>query len=106
MAYVVFVTTKDADEAKKIAQKLVEEKLIACANIIKGIESLFWWEGKVCQENEALMIIKTDKKLFKRVVSRVKSLHSYSVPEVIALPVIEGNKDYLKWITESTKRKD
>ena len=101
MHYVVFVTTKNADQAKRIAQKLVANKLVACVNIVSGIRSLFWWQGKVCHEKETLMIIKTKKSCFKKLVKAVKSLHSYTVPEIIALPIVEGNEDYLKWIDAS-----
>lgn len=103
MNIVVLITTKDSDEADKIAVTLTQEKLIACANIIKGIQSVFWWEGKVNYSDETLMIIKTQNHLFNKIVEKVKSLHSYSVPEVIALPVIDGNPDYLKWINESVR---
>ena len=101
MHYVVFVTTKNAAEAKRIAQKLVEKKLVACVNIVAKIQSLFWWQGKVCNEQEALMILKTRKSCFKNLIKAVKSLHSYTVPEIIALPIVEGNADYLTWIDES-----
>ena len=101
MHYVVFVTTKNAAEAKRIAQKLVEKKLVACVNIVAKIQSLFWWQGKVCNEQESLMIIKTRKSCFQSLVKTVKSLHSYTVPEIIALPIVEGNADYLKWIDAS-----
>ena len=103
MNIVVFVTTKDIEEAKKISRALVEEKLIACANIVSGIQSIFWWEGKVDEANETLLILKTKKSLFKKIVMKVKSLHSYDVPEVIALPIIDGQKDYLTWVNESTQ---
>lgn len=100
---VIFVTTSSIDEARKIGNTLVEEKLIACANIISQVESIFYWQDKVCNEKEALMIIKTQKKLIDKIIKRVKSLHSYTVPEVIALPIIEGSKDYIKWVKEVTK---
>lgn len=102
MYIVIFITAKDKSEAEKIANKLLEEKLIACANILEGVKSLFWWEGKIDQADEALLILKTRKELFTRIVSTVKTLHSYGCPEIIALPIVEGNKDYLQWIKEST----
>ena len=102
--YMVFlVTTKDMEEAGKISQKLVDEKLVACVNIVKEVRSLFWWQGKVDQAQEALMVIKTRKSHFAQIVDAVKSAHSYEVPEIIALPIIDGNQDYLKWIDESVK---
>ena len=103
MNIVILITTKDSDEADKIAVALTQEKLIACANIVKGVQSVFWWEGKVDYSEETLMIIKSEERLFDKIVEKVKSLHSYSVPEVIALPIIGGNPDYLKWINESLR---
>ena len=102
-AVVILVTTPTIDEARKIGNALVEEKLIACANIIPQVESIFYWQDKVCNEKEALMVIKTRKKLIEKIIKRVKALHSYSVPEVIALPIIKGSKDYIKWVKEVTK---
>ena len=103
MNIVIFITTKNTAEAKKISQALVGKRLIACANIVKGIQSFFWWEGKVDKANEVLLVIKTKRSLFKEIVKAVKALHSYSVPEIIALPIIEGNKDYLRWIHASVR---
>ncbi|MBI5180654.1 MAG: divalent-cation tolerance protein CutA [Nitrospirae bacterium] len=102
-AVVILVTTPSIDDARKIGNTLVEEKLIACANIIPQVESIFYWQDKVRNEKEALMIIKTQKKLIDKVIKRVKSLHSYTVPEIIALPIIKGSKDYIKWVKEATK---
>lgn len=101
MNIVVFVTAKDISEAKKISDQLLEKKLIACANLIEGVESVFRWQGKIDQAKETLMILKSKQGLFKKIVKTVKANHSYEVPEVIALPIIDGNPDYLKWIDES-----
>ena len=101
MHIVVFVTAKNVKEANKIADKLVEDKLIACANIVKGVKSIFWWEGTADRADEVLLILKSRKSCFARIVKAVKLLHSYKVPEVIALPIVDGNKDYLDWIEES-----
>ena len=100
---VVFITTKNLSQAKKISRQLIKEKLIACANIVQGVESVFWWQNKVDQSKEVLLIIKTKKDLFSTLVKKVKALHSYAVPEIIALPIVEGNPDYLKWLEESVK---
>ena len=81
----------------------MEERLIACVNIIPQVESIFYWQEKVCNEKEALMIIKTRKSLINDIIKRVKSIHSYSVPEIIALPIISGSEDYLKWVGDVTK---
>lgn len=100
---VIFVTTKDKAQASKIAKALLEAKLIACANIIKGVSSMFWWQGKVDQAQETLLILKTKANLFKKVEAKVKSLHSYEVPEIIALPIVAGSSAYLKWIDGSVR---
>ena len=98
---VVLITAKDYDEAEKIGQELLKEKLIACVNITRGIRSLFWWEEKIDEAEEALMVVKTRKNFFEKIVETVKVIHSYAVPEIIALPIIAGQEDYLKWIDES-----
>ena len=83
---------------------LLNEKLAACVNIVKGVESMFWWEGKIDQASEALLIIKTKKSILRKLIKTVKSVHSYTVPEIIALSILDGNQDYLKWIDESVRR--
>ena len=98
---VVLVTAKDKKEAAKIAKGLLESQLIACANIIDGVQSLFWWQGKIDSSKEVLLVLKTKKILFKRVCAQVKSLHSYQTPEIIALPIVDGSEDYLNWIGSS-----
>jgi periplasmic divalent cation tolerance protein len=98
---IVLVTAKDKKEAEKISRGLLEAKLIACANIIEGVQSLFWWQGKIDSSQEVLLVTKTKKILFKKIIALVKSLHSYQTPEIIALPIVAGSKDYLKWIDEN-----
>lgn len=100
---VIYITTSSVNEAKKIGRALVEEKLAACSNIISPIRSIYRWQGKICDDKEALMILKTKKKLFKQIVATVEELHSYDVPEIIALPIIEGSDKYLSWLKEETK---
>jgi len=102
-AIVVLVTCSSEEEAVKIANSLVEERLAACANIISPVRSIYRWEGKVWDEREWMLIMKTQKKKFKDLEKKVKSLHSYSVPEIIALPIVEGSVPYLKWLQEMTK---
>ena len=97
---VVLVTSPSEEEAERLASGLVEEKLAACVNIVP-ISSLFRWEGKLSKENESLLIIKTRYSLFHNLEKRVKELHSYQVPEIIALPVVAGSKDYLDWVAEN-----
>lgn len=103
MHLVVFVSAGSKEEAEKIASGLLKEKLAACVNIVKSVDSHFWWQGKLDKAGESLLIIKTRKSLFARLAKKVKSLHSYEVPEIIALPIIAGHKPYLDWINESTR---
>ena len=103
MHIVVLVTAKDAKEARKIANGLLQDKLVACANIVAGVRSIFWWQGKIDSSKEALLVLKTKKTLFKKVAAKVKVLHSYQVPEIIALPIAAGSSDYLKWINTSVR---
>ncbi|MCR4337705.1 MAG: divalent-cation tolerance protein CutA [Candidatus Omnitrophica bacterium] len=100
---VVFVTAKDQQQARTISQKLLEAKLVACVNIIPAVESWFWWEGKVDQSQEAMMVIKSRRDLFPQIFKVVKAAHSYQVPEIIALPLVEGSAEYLRWIDESVQ---
>ena len=97
---VIFVTAKNKAEAKKIAQGLLKDSLVACVNMVGGVESYFQWQGKIDKANETLLIIKTKQKSFEKVLSKVKQLHSYDNPEIIALPIVAGSWDYLKWIDE------
>ena|SRR3989338_5842919 len=101
MDIIVLITTKNVSQANKIARKLLDEKLIACANILKGVQSLFWWQGKIEHSNEVLLILKTRRRCFQNIVSTVKVLHSYEVPEIIALPIVDGYDKYLKWLSQS-----
>ena len=100
---VILVTASSEEEAKKIAQSLVDKRLAACVNIIKNVYSLFWWQGKIDSAKEVLLVIKTRKALAAKLIKKIKSLHSYEVPEIIALPIVSGNKEYLEWINESTR---
>jgi len=99
---VVFITASNEDEAAKIAKALVENKLAGCVNIIKNIRSIYSWQGKIEDEPEVLMIAKTQKSLFNDLSKKVKELHSYTVPEIIALPIVDGSEDYLQWLREVT----
>ncbi len=103
---VVFMTVSDEKEATKIIHSLLKDRLIACANIVGPVASLFWWKGKIDKANEFLVIMKSRKNLFKKLSERVKELHSYEVPEVIALPVIEGLPSYLNWLGTSLYGED
>ena len=99
---VVLVTTSTRDEAAAIAEALVSERLAACVNIVAAIESIYRWEGKVTRDSEALMIIKTTDERYPELERRVKELHSYSTPEVIALKIERGSAQYLNWLRDST----
>jgi periplasmic divalent cation tolerance protein len=100
---IVLITSSTGDEAAKIGSVLVEEHLAACVNIVPGVRSLFLWEGKSRDERETLLICKSRLPLMKQLVARVKSLHSYTVPEVIALPIVAGSSDYLDWVNDATR---
>jgi periplasmic divalent cation tolerance protein len=95
---VVFVTCGSAAEAGRLARALVEERLAACVNISSPIRSVYRWGGKLCDDREVLLVIKTSRDLFDRVRRTVEKLHSYQVPEVICLPVIDGAPNYLNWL--------
>ena len=97
---VILVTTASAEEAERIGKALVEERLAACANLVPGIRSFFFWEGRLNDEGEALLILKSKATLLPKIEARVKELHSYQVPEVIALPILSGSAQYLKWVEE------
>ena len=98
----VMITTGSEEEAARIAEGLLKERLIACANLLGGIRSLYRWQGKVCDDREILMLCKTERRLFARLSEMVKSIHSYEVPEIIALPLVEGWPPYLEWVEQET----
>lgn len=96
---VVLVTVSNETEAKTMARALVEERLAACVNIIPGLTSIYRWEETVCEGRELLLIIKTQEQQFAALCERITHLHSYTVPEVIALPISAGAGPYLEWLT-------
>ena len=95
---IVLVTTANKSEAEKISEALLKEKIIACANIITPVTSFFHWQGKVDKCEECLVIMKSRRDLFAELEERVKGLHSYDVPEVLALPIVDGSDAYLAWL--------
>jgi periplasmic divalent cation tolerance protein len=99
---IVLVTAGSAEEAAMIGRTLIEERLGACANIVPHIRSIYRWRGKIYDEQEFLIIIKTRTSLFEAVQKRVKELHSYEVPEIISLPIALGLPQYLEWVEEET----
>ncbi|MGE0681481.1 MAG: divalent-cation tolerance protein CutA [Candidatus Binatia bacterium] len=101
---VIFVTAGSAAEAETIAKALVEEQLAACVNILSLIRSIYHWEGKLADDQEWLLLIKTRAERFSAVEARVKALHSYQTPEVIALPIVQGSEDYLRWLSDNVSK--
>lgn len=101
---IVFVTTANKAEAEKISQALLEENLIACANIINPVTSFFHWKGSVDCAEECLVVMKSRRDLFSGLAAKVKVLHSYEVPEILALPIVEGSAEYLGWMFETLKQ--
>ena len=101
-AILVLITCATLDEAKRIGRELVERRLAACVNVIPHVRSLFSWEGSLSEEEEVLLVVKTRRPRFKELALRVKTLHSYRVPEIIALPILEGSSSYLRWIDDVT----
>ena len=102
---VVLVTIDSLDAAQKIAGVLLERRRAACINIVPRVDSHYRWDGKFETDQEALMIIKTKASLMDELVDLVKEIHPYDVPEVIALPIVGGNQDYLEWIDRETEGK-
>jgi len=100
---VVLLTVGSEGEATKISRVLVEKELAACVNIITGVRSIFQWEGNVTEEQEFLLLAKTVKQNFEQLTWAVKAIHSYRVPEIIALPIQNGSEEYLTWIREMTR---
>ncbi len=98
----LYVTCASEDEATKIGYALVEERLAACANVLGSMTSIFRWEGKVQKEKEVALILKTRSELVERATARIKALHGYTVPCVVALPIVAGNSDFLAWIDQET----
>ena len=101
--YMVVYVTAPEKEAAALARTLVEERLAACVNLVPGIRSFYWWQGKIEEDPEVLCIMKTQSRLFEALRDRVRALHSYEVEEIIALPIIAGNQPYLDWIKENTR---
>jgi len=95
-----YITTENKEEARNIGQKLVEERLAACVNIVDGMESMFWWNGKVDSDSETILIAKTVVDLVPKLTDKVKEVHSYDCPAVLSIPVNagEGNAEFIEWL--------
>lgn len=104
MDYILVIVTAGSEgEGEKIGSSLVNEGLAACCNIIPDIKSIFQWKGEVCTEKEVILFIKSKASLFNKLKDRIKELHSYEVPEIIAFPISQGLPDYFKWMDEVIK---
>ena len=98
MYALVYITTSGNEESKKIANTLVEDELAACVNIISSIESIYLWKGEIEDDNESLLIAKTKVSKVDKIIERVKEIHSYETPAILAIPVIDGSRDYLDYL--------
>ena len=99
----LFITTATAEEAQRISRALLEQRRAACVNIVPKVNSHFWWQGKIDSAQENLLIVKTTASQLNELVRLVKQLHSYEVPEIIAIPIVSGNQDYLEWISKEVE---
>jgi periplasmic divalent cation tolerance protein len=99
----IYITTSSRDEALRIGRTVVADRLAACANVLPGVTSVYRWQGEVQEDGETALILKTRSDLVERITQRVKELHSYDCPCVVALPIAGGNPDFLQWIAEETR---
>ncbi len=100
---VIYTTCPDSATAESITSKLLQAKQVACVNLLPGIKSQYWWEGKIQKDKEVLVILKTRQSLFKAVEETIKNNHPYQIPEIIALPILQGNASYVSWIHDSVR---
>ena len=101
--FLVYITASNKEEACRIGKALVEEKLAACANIVPEMNSIFYWEGKLNEASESILIVKTSEERLQELIGRVKELHSYDVPAIVVLPIFDGNPDFIDWVKKETK---
>ena len=99
----VYITASGVEESKKIAKTLLNERLVACANIISGMESIYWWEGSLEEDVESILLLKTSSKHVDKVMDRVREIHSYQTPCVLEIQIKKGSKDYLDWLEKALK---
>ena len=97
----VLVTAPDSKTARRLARAALEKRVAACASLVNGVESHYWWEGRMCRAKEVMMVFKTTRAKLARLASLVRSLHPYDTPEILALPVASGSRRYLRWVEES-----
>jgi periplasmic divalent cation tolerance protein len=100
----VYMTTRDREEARRIGRALVESRLAACVNILDPMNSFYWWNNQIQDDQETVLLAKTRADLVEALIAKFKSLHSYEVPCVVTLPILEGNPDFLAWVERETKR--
>jgi len=103
MFALIYITTSSEDESSMIGNKLVSERLVACANIVSEIKSFYWWQGNLEKDHESVLLVKSLVSKVDEIIKRVKELHSYENPCVVALPIINGSEDYLSWIKEEVE---
>jgi len=99
----IYITARDKDEARRIGRALVEGRFAACVNIIDGMNSMYWWKSEVQDDTEAVLIAKTRESLVPDLVAKVKELHSYQCPCIVAIPIVDGNADFLRWVETETR---
>ena len=102
LAHVVYVTTSSPDEALSIGRAVVSERLAACANVLGGMRSVYWWQGRLAEDAEAVLILKTSEARLTALIDRIRALHSYETPCITAWPIAAGNPGYLAWIAAET----
>ena len=99
--YVVVLITIPTDKGLELADYIAKNKLGACVNVVPEVNSIYWWKGNIERDKESLLVIKTSAQKLEELIKEVKSVHPYTVPEIIALPILGGNEDYLRWIDDS-----
>jgi periplasmic divalent cation tolerance protein len=100
----LYITASNKQEALKIGSALVKERIAACANVVGSIRSIYWWKGKIEKGAEAVLIAKTKQSLVKKAIAFIRNMHSYDCPCVVALPIVDGNPAFLKWISQETRK--
>lgn len=98
---VCFITVPTLEEGKKLARILLDARAAACVNILPGVTSLYWWEGAICEDTELLLMVKTSRDRVQELIELVRANHPYDVPEVLSVPVEDGNPPYLRWLEDS-----
>lgn len=99
----IYITVGSLDEARSIGKELVSSRLVACVNIIDNVSSMYWWESEIQDDKEVILIAKTKETLVHELIEKVKSMHSYSCPCIVSLPILDGNRPFLDWVAEETR---